>query len=95
MDINNRYAFWRWMGVDKVTAARLDRTETVEELEKLDPELYDAPTDYDVRHAIINSRKNLILIGHELDEISTLARSVRRWLIAIAVILVAILLTRL
>lgn len=89
------YEFWRWMGVDRVTATRLDRQEMVEELEKAPPDLYDVPTDDEVRHAIVNSRKSLILIGHELDEISALARSLRRWLIAAVIALVLILLSRL
>jgi hypothetical protein len=92
MAIKNPYEYWRFMGADKVTAARMHRQETVEELEERD---FDVPSDEQVRAAVVRSRKSLILIGHELDEIAALARSLRRWLIVVTVVLIVILLTRL
>jgi hypothetical protein len=64
----------------------------VQEVEEGD---YDVPSDDQVRQAIVRSRKSLILIGHELDEISAAARSIRRWLIAAVILLIIMLLIRL
>lgn len=82
-------------GIDEISAARLGRVSAAEDLDEAELRSGVTPKNDEVRLAVVNIRKTLIVMVQELDEISALGRSLRRWLIAAVIVLIIILLTRL